>query len=79
MKKCEHCKGSPLAPRATCQIMSRILINKTTGEPITARMDKETTRNMCREGGEDCPILDLLENPEPMTENGLLVPTFAQA
>ena len=44
--------------------MSRILKDSETGEPIRAYMDKETTRNMCRNLGEGCPILTLAEVTE---------------
>lgn len=51
--------------KACCSTMSRILKDSETGEPIRAYMDKETTRNMCRNLGEGCPILALAENPRP--------------
>ena len=44
--------------------MSRILKDSETGEPIRAYMDKGTTRNMCRNLGEGCPILTLAEVTE---------------
>ena len=44
--------------------MSRILKDSETGEPIRAYTDKGTTRNMCRNLGEGCPILTLAEATE---------------
>lgn len=55
-KWCHECSGIQLfgehKGKACCSIMSRILKNSETGEPIRAYMDKETTRNMCRNLGE---------------------------
>lgn len=60
-KWCHECSGIQLfgehKGKACCSIMSRILKDSETGEPIRAYMDKETTRNMCRNLGEGCPIL----------------------
>jgi hypothetical protein len=44
--------------------MSRILKNRETGEPIRAYMDKETTRNMCRNLGAGCLILTLAKTDQ---------------
>lgn len=63
-KWCHECSGIQLfgehKGKACCSAMSRILKNRETGEPIRAYMDKETTRNMCRNLGEGCPILETL-------------------
>lgn len=60
-KWCHECSGIQLfgehKGKACCSIMSRILKASETGELIRAYMDKETTRNMCRNLGEGCPIL----------------------
>lgn len=57
-KWCHECSGIQLfgehKGKACCSAMSRILKNRETGEPIRAYMDKETTRNMCRNLGEGC-------------------------
>ena len=50
--------------KACCSAISRILKSRETGEPIRAYMDKETTRSMCRNLGEGCPILTLAEATE---------------
>lgn len=64
-KWCHECNGIQLfgehKGKACCSIMSRILKDSETGEPIRAYMDKETTRSMCRNLGEGCPILALEE------------------
>lgn len=63
-KWCHECNGIQLfgehKGKACCSIMSRILKDSETGEPIRAYMDKGTTRNMCRNLGEGCPILETL-------------------
>lgn len=67
-KWCHECNGIQLfgehKGKACCSIMSRILKDSETGEPIRAYMDKGTTRNMCRNLGEGCPILTLAEVTE---------------
>lgn len=67
-KWCHECSGIQLfgehKGKACCSIMSRILKDSETGEPIRAYMDKGTTRNMCRNLGEGCPILTLAEVTE---------------
>ena len=64
-KGCHQCNAIQLygehQVKACCSIMSRILKDSETGEPIRAYMDKGTTRNMCRNLGEGCPILALEE------------------
>lgn len=80
-KWCHECSGIQLfgehKGKACCSTMSRILKNRETGEPIRAYMDKETTRNMCRNLGEGCPILTLAEateaDPDPEAA-GRLIP-----
>lgn len=65
-KRCHECSGIQLfgdhKGKACCSIMSRILKNRETGELIRAYMDKKTTRNMCRNLGEGCPILAMAED-----------------
>lgn len=67
-KWCYECSGIQLfgehKGKACCSAMSRILKNRETSEPIRAYMDKETTRSMCRNLGEGCPVLTLAEATE---------------
>jgi|GEM_PF-2800593 len=67
-KWCHECSGIQLfgehKGKACCSAMSRILKNRETGEPIRAYMDKETTRNMCRNLGAGCLILTLAKTDQ---------------
>lgn len=72
-KWCHECSGIQLfgehKGKACCSIMSRILKDSETGEQIRAYMDKGTTRNMCRNLGEGCPILTLAEAAQEQAEH----------
>lgn len=67
-KLCHECGGirffGEQKGKACCNIMSRILKDRETGEPLRAYIDKVTTRNMCRNRGEGCPILALGEEAQ---------------
>lgn len=62
-RKCQECGEIPLfgeyRGQACCNVMSQILKSRATGEPLQAYMDKETTRDMCKNQGEGCPILEI--------------------
>ena len=71
-KWCYECSGIQLfgehKGKACCIIISRNLKDSETVVPIRAFMDNETTRNMCRNLGEGCPILTLAKVAE--TQHG---------